>query len=140
VALGAMKTVKKHTNFRFIDLFARIGGFRLALENHGGECVFSSEIDKKARDTYFSNFHDEPAGDICGVDAKSIPDHDILCGGFPCQAFSMAGKKKGFDDTRGTLFREVTRILKEKRPSAFLLENVANLQRHDKGRTLKVIR
>lgn len=131
--------INKQTNFIFIDLFAGIGGFRLALEDLGGKCAFSSEKDKQARETYFSNFREEPSGDICNVDASSIPEHDILCGGFPCQAFSIAGKLQGFKDQRGTLFVEVVRILRQKRPSAFILENVANLKRHDGGRTFKVI-
>lgn len=134
---------------KFIDLFAGIGGMRLGFEAAGGECVFSSEIDKYARQTYEANFGDEPAGDIRGIDAADIPDHDVLCAGFPCQPFSIAGVSKnnslgrptGFDDeTRGTLFFEIARILREKKPGAFLLENVKNLKSHDNGRTFAVIR
>ena len=128
------------SKFKFIDLFAGIGGIRLGFESVGGECVFSSEWDKKACETYNTNFNEMPAGDITKIDAKDIPDFDILLAGFPCQSFSILGKKEGFaDETRGTLFFEIERILKEKRPSAFMLENVRNLTAHDKGRTLKVI-
>lgn len=124
---------------KIIDLFCGIGGFRIAFENHGAECVFSSDIDRYAQETYFTNFGEVPAGDITKIDAKDIPDFDILCGGFPCQAFSIAGKRRGFEDTRGTLFFDVARILKEKQPKAFLLENVKGLVNHDKGETIKVI-
>lgn len=125
--------------FSFIDLFSGIGGFRLALESQGGECVFSSEIDKYARETYKNNFGENPEGDITLIDSKNIPNHDILCAGFPCQPFSIAGKRLGFEDTRGTLFFDVVRILKDKKPKAFILENVAGLTNHDNGRTLTVI-
>lgn len=125
--------------FTFIDLFAGIGGFRLALQNLGGKCEFSSEIDENARKTYFANFGEIPAGDIRQIDETSIPDHDILCAGFPCQAFSIAGKRGGFDDIRGTLFFEIARIIKAKRPKAVFLENVKGLINHDKGKTLAVI-
>jgi len=134
--------------FTFIDLFAGIGGFRIALEENGGKCIFSSEIDKFSRETYWHNFACRIEGDIGLVDAKEVPDHDILVGGFPCQPFSLAGVSKknsigadhGFyDETKGTLFFEVARIIKEKRPKAFLLENVKNLKYHDKRRTFKVI-
>lgn len=125
--------------FKFIDLFAGIGGIRIPFQELGGKCVFTSEWDKFAQKTYRVNFGEEPAGDITQIDAKDIPDFDILLGGFPCQPFSQAGLKKGFSDTRGTLFFEIERILKEKRPKAFLLENVKQLKGHDKGRTLKVI-
>ena len=125
--------------FTFIDLFAGIGGFRLALESLGGECVFSSEIDKFAAETYYNNFGDYPNGDITLIEAHSIPDHDFLCAGFPCQPFSIAGKRLGFEDSRGTLFFEVARILKEKKPKGFILENVSGLVNHDKGKTLRVI-
>lgn len=126
-------------NYKFIDLFSGLGGFRLAFENLGCECVFSSEIDKYARDTYYNNFNQYPSGDITKIDASEIPDHDILCGGFPCQAFSIGGKRLGFEDSRGTLFFDVARILKEKQPKAFILENVKGLVSHDKGNTLKTI-
>lgn len=124
---------------KFIDLFAGIGGFRLALQNLDCECVFSSEIDTNAHKTYKANFGELPHGDITKIDAKDIPDHDILCAGFPCQSFSIAGKKGGFEDIRGTLFFEVARIIKEKRPKAILLENVKGLVSHSKGKTLATI-
>lgn len=126
-------------SLRFIDLFAGIGGLRLAFERAGGHCVFSSEWDAEAAASYKAYFGDEPAGDITKVPNSQIPDHDILVGGFPCQAFSIIGDMKGFGDTRGTLFFEIERILREKQPRAFLLENVRNLVSHDKGRTFKVI-
>lgn len=126
--------------FKFIDLFAGIGGFRLGLESVGGECVFSAEIDTHACDMYTANFGNNPFCDITKLDAKTIPDFDILCAGFPCQAFSICGKQKGFyDETRGTLFFDICRILEEKLPKAFILENVANLETHDKGNTLSVM-
>ena len=125
--------------FKFIDLFAGIGGIRIPFQELGGKCVFTSEWDKFAQKTYRVNFGEEPAGDITQIEACDIPDFDILLGGFPCQPFSQAGLKKGFSDTRGTLFFEIERILKEKKPKAFLLENVKQLKGHDKGRTLKVI-
>ena len=127
--------------FKFIDLFSGIGGFRLALESIGGECVFSSEIDGDAVKTYEYNFHDKPYGDIKDFNTKvSVPyDCDVLCAGFPCQAFSVAGNQKGFSDDRGTLFFDVVDILITKRPKAFILENVKNLRTHDGGRTLDVM-
>ncbi len=125
--------------FRFIDLFAGVGGIRLPFQELGGKCVFTSEWDKFAQKTYLANYGEIPNGDITGISAKDIPDHDLLLGGFPCQAFSQAGLKKGFSDTRGTMFFEIQRILAEKRPKAFLLENVKQLKGHDKGRTLKTI-
>ena len=125
--------------FTFIDLFAGIGGIRLPFQKLKGKCVFSSEWDKFAQKTYAANYGELPSGDITQVIASDIPDHDILMGGFPCQAFSQAGKKQGFQDTRGTMFFELQRILVEKRPKAFLLENVKQLQSHDKGRTLQTI-
>ena len=137
-------------SFDFIDLFAGIGGIRLAFESAGGRCVFSSEWNKFSRTTYAENFGKYPAGDITQLDADlDVPAHDILCAGFPCQPFSLAGVSKknslgratGFEDkTQGTLFFDVCRILKAKRPKAFLLENVKNLVSHDKGRTFQVIR
>lgn len=133
-----LETFLKH--FTFIDLFAGVGGFRLGFERVGGTCVFSSEINPFAVTTYEANFPSHKVtGDITKIDAKDIPDHDVLLGGFPCQAFSSAGKQLGFEDTRGTLFFEIARILKEKKPKAFMLENVSNLTRHDKGKTYSVI-
>lgn len=134
--------------FSFIDLFAGIGGMRLGFERAGGHCVYSSEWNKYSQQTYFANFGEQPEGDITQVVATDIPDHDILLAGFPCQPFSIAGVSKknslgratGFaDKTQGTLFFDVCRILKAKRPKAFLLENVKNLCSHDRGRTFKVI-
>ncbi len=129
----------KNPKFEFIDLFAGIGGFRLALQNLGGKCVFTSEWDKYAQETYKANFGETPFGDITKINEQDVPDHDILCAGFPCQAFSIAGKKGGFEDTRGTLFFDVARIIKEKKPKAFFLENVKGLRMHDKGKTLRTI-
>lgn len=129
------------TNFRFIDLFAGIGGIRLGFESVGGKCVFSSDWDKDACKTYEANFGEYPSGDITKIEAKDIPDFDVLLGGFPCQAFSIIGKKEGFyNETCGTLFFDIERILKEKKPKAFMLENVKNLTAHDGGNTFKVIR
>ena len=126
--------------YRMIDLFAGIGGTRLGFWQTGKvEVVFSSEINKFSVKTYEANYGDVPVGDITKVDAAEIPDHDILVGGFPCQAFSQAGLKKGFNDTRGTLFFDIARILQAKRPKAFLLENVRNLVGHDHGKTFEVI-
>ena len=127
------------SSLRFIDLFAGIGGIRLGLERAGGKCVFSSEWDSDANKTYEAYFGDKPAGDITKIQNAEVPDHDILAGGFPCQAFSIIGGMKGFGDTRGTLFFEIERILRAKHPKAFLLENVRNLVAHDKGQTFKVI-
>ncbi|MGB0879059.1 MAG: DNA cytosine methyltransferase [Polaribacter sp.] len=130
---------------KFIDLFCGIGGFRVAFEEAceenevQSECVFSSDIDKYAQDSYEANFGERPAGDITLIDEKEIPDHDILFGGFPCQPFSIIGQMKGMDDTRGTLFFDIARIIKEKKPKAFILENVKQLVGHDGGKTLKVI-
>ena len=139
----------KKQKFTFIDLFAGIGGMRIAYERAGGKCVYSSEWNKYSQQTYKANFGDEPDGDITKVDAeKDIPDHDILVAGFPCQPFSIAGVSKkqsmgratGFEDkTQGTLFFDVCRILKTKRPKAFMLENVKNLCSHDKGNTFRII-
>ena len=126
-------------NFDFIDLFAGIGGMRIPYETLGGTCIFSSEWDKHAQQTYAHNFGETPAGDITQINESDIPDHDILLAGFPCQPFSIIGDKQGFEDTRGTLFFDIARILKQKQPSAFLLENVKQLFTHDKGRTFAVI-
>jgi len=132
-------------NLKFIDLFCGIGGFRIAFEEAckesdiESECVFSSDIDKYAQDSYEANFGERPAGDITKIDEKDIPDHDILFAGFPCQPFSIIGQMKGLNDTRGTLFFDIARILKEKQPKAFILENVKQLVGHDGGKTLKVI-
>lgn len=130
----------KWNDFRFIDLFAGIGGIRLGFEAVGGRCVFSSEFDEDACTTYMANFGEHPSGDITKIQASQIPEFDILLGGFPCQAFSIIGKKEGFaNETCGTLFFDIERILTEKRPPAFMLENVRNLVAHDKGNTFKVI-
>ena len=134
--------VPEHPRFTFIDLFAGIGGFRIALQNLGGKCVYSSEFDAKAQESYLANYGEMPFGDITKESTKSyIPQHfDILCGGFPCQAFSLAGHRLGFkDETRGTLFFEIEAILRKHQPRAFFLENVKGLAIHDKGRTLKTI-
>ena len=139
----------KSWNFSFIDLFAGIGGFRQAFQNVGGKCVFSCEWDKFAKKTYEANYGETPYGDIRNINKVKIPDHDVLCAGFPCQPFSLAGvsKKKslgrrhGFDDeTQGTLFFEIKEILRLKRPKVFMLENVKNLLSHNKGKTFEVIR
>ena len=125
---------------KFIDLFAGIGGFRLGFERAGCSCAFSSEIDEHACSMYELNYGDNPYCDITKLDAKTVPDFDILCAGFPCQAFSICGKQKGFEDkTRGTLFFDICRILSEKKPKVCVLENVFNLEKHDKGRTLNVM-
>lgn len=127
--------------FKFIDLFAGIGGFRLALQNLGGKCVFTSEWDENAKKTYRANFGETPFGDITKQYTKDyIPDNfDVLCAGFPCQAFSIAGYQKGFHDTRGTLFFDLEKIIETKRPKVVFLENVKNLVSHDKGNTFKII-
>lgn len=124
---------------KFIDLFAGIGGIRIPFDELGYECVFSSEWDKKACETYQANFNELPAGDITQIDEKDIPSFDICLAGFPCQAFSIMGKMQGFEDTRGTMFFEVERILKYHKPKVILLENVKQLTSHDKGRTLSII-
>ena len=144
----AQTAVPPDAGFTFIDLFAGIGGMRIAYESAGGHCVYSNEWNKYSQQTYFANFGEQPEGDITKVDAASIPDHDILVAGFPCQPFSIAGVSKknslgratGFEDkTQGTLFFDICRILKEKRPKAFMLENVKNLCSHDRGNTFRVI-
>lgn len=127
-------------NLKFIDLFAGIGGFRIALEEMGAECVFSSEWDKQAKITYETNFKDTPHGDITEIDESDIPNHDILAAGFPCQPFSISGKRLGFKDTRGTLFFDVARIIKYHNPKLVILENVRNFASHDNGNTLAVVK
>lgn len=132
-----IKTVK------VIDLFAGIGGIRLGFKNafkENMQVVFSSEIDKKAQATYYANFNETPHGDITKIDEKEIPKHDIILAGFPCQAFSMAGLRKGFDDTRGTLFFDIVRIASYHKPKVIFLENVKGLKNHDKGKTFKIIK
>ena len=129
----------KESDFTFIDLFAGIGGIRLPFQQQGGKCVFTSEIDKHAQKTYFANYGEYPSGDITLIRAKDIPNHDLLLAGFPCQAFSQAGLKQGFKDTRGTMFFEIQRILAEKRPKMFLLENVKRLRTDKKGETFQTI-
>ena len=125
----------------FIDLFAGIGGFHIALSQLGAQCVFASEVDKNARKTYIANHRIENfAGDITMIDPDSIPSHDILCAGFPCQSFSQAGLKRGFEDKRGELFLVIIEIMKRKKPSAFFLENVRHLKNHDNGRTFSKIK
>ena len=139
----------KKADFTFIDLFAGIGGFRLAFQKAGGRSIFSSEWDEAAQKTYEANYGEIPVGDIRAVDKDAIPAHDVLCAGFPCQPCSLAGVSKknsmgratGFEDqTQGTLFFEIKEILARKRPAAFMLENVKNLFRHDQGRTFEIIR
>lgn len=126
-------------DFSFIDLFAGIGGIRMGVQNAGGKCVFSSEINEKAAKVYKVNFKENPFSDVTQIEAKSLPDFDLLCAGFPCQPFSISGKKKGFEDTRGTLFFDICRIIDEKKPKVVLLENVKHLIHHNKGQTLKII-
>ncbi len=142
------ESLRENADFTFIDLFAGIGGMRIAFESAGGHCVYSNEWNKYSQQTYFANFGEQPDGDITKVDAAVIPDHDILVAGFPCQPFSIAGVSKkqslgratGFEDkTQGTLFFDICRILKEKRPKAFMLENVKNLCNHDRGKTFRII-
>lgn len=134
------KKKKKKSDFKFIDLFAGIGGFRIAFENIGGESVFVSEWDIPCQKTYSENFGEIPAGDITKIKAGEILDFDVLTGGFPCQPFSQAGLKKGFmDTTRGTLFYDIARILEEKKPKAYFIENVRGLLNHDGGDTIRVM-
>lgn len=131
----------ENPTFKFIDLFAGIGGFRIAMQSLGGKCVFTSEWDEQAKKTYQANFGELPFGDITKPETKSfIPnDFDVLCAGFPCQAFSIAGKRGGFEDTRGTLFFDVAEIIRKKKPKSLFLENVKGLRNHDKGKTLATI-
>ncbi|MEA3450533.1 MAG: DNA cytosine methyltransferase [Bacteroidota bacterium] len=133
------KNDKKLNGYKFIDLFAGIGGFHYALKSFGAECIFASEIDEKASEIYEQNHNLIPAGDITIIDEKEIPKHDILCAGFPCQAFSVSGKQKGFEDTRGTLFFDIARIINYHRPKILFLENVKNFAKHDNGKTLKIV-
>jgi len=135
--LAKLKHIKP--NFIFIDLFSGIGGMRIALESKNLKCVYSSEWDKYAQQTYNENFGEIPEGDITKKNEKDIPPHDILCGGFPCQAFSIAGKQEGFADTRGTLFFDIVRIVKYHKPKILLLENVKNLLTHDNNKTFDAI-
>lgn len=144
----SMRKVEKTPKYRFIDLFAGIGGFHLGMKSVGANCVFASEWDESARLTYEANFRKKDkllfeggnfAGDITKVNPSLIPDFDILCGGFPCQPFSNAGFKKGFDDDRGNLFFYIAKIIEKKRPAAFFLENVRGLKSHDNGNTFKHI-
>ena len=134
-------TTPENYKFKFIDLFAGIGGFRIAMQNLGGKCVFTSEWDKEAQKTYKANFGEVPFGDITKEETKKfIPDSfDLLCAGFPCQAFSIAGKRGGFEDTRGTLFFDVAEIIKRKKPKVIFLENVKGLRNHNGGKTLATI-
>lgn len=132
--------MKKSNNFKIIDLFCGLGGLRLGFEKYGCKTVFSSDIDKYSQEIYELNFKEKPYGDINKINVKDIPNHDILLAGFPCQAFSIAGKGLGFADTRGTLFFNIEKILKEKKPKAFLLENVKRLKTHDNGKTFEIIK
>ena len=125
--------------FSFIDLFAGIGGFRLALQEIGGECVFTSEFNPSAQTTYYNNFGDFPKGDITKINPRNIPEHDILAAGFPCQPFSISGKMKGFEDSRGTLIYNILSIIELRLPKLVLLENVKHLIHHNRGETLKFI-
>lgn len=129
----------QNSKFTFIDLFAGVGGMRIAFQKLGGKCVFTSEWDKNSQQSYYENFGEMPFGDITRIRETEVPNHEVLVAGFPCQAFSIAGFKGGFKDTRGTLFFDVARILAEKHPEAFFLENVKGLKGHDKGRTIDVI-
>lgn len=133
-------TNKSLKGYTFIDLFAGLGGFRLALDSLGAKCVYSNEWDKFAQEVYKNNFGETPDGDITKVDENTIPEHDIICAGFPCQAFSISGKQRGFEDSRGTLFFDVARIVKAKRPKIVFMENVKNFATHDNGKTLEVVK
>ena len=124
---------------KFIDLFAGIGGFRLAFEQAGYQCVYSSEIDAACKEVYYKNFGEKPNGDITQIDIEKIPEFDVLTAGFPCQPFSICGRRQGFEDTRGTLFFYICEIIKCKQPKVVLLENVKHLIHHDNGRTLDTI-
>jgi len=127
------------SNIKYIDLFAGIGGFHQAMSSFGAKCVFASEWDKYAAETYLDNYRVKPHGDITTIQESDIPAHDMLCAGFPCQSFSVSGKQNGFNDTRGTLFFDIARIAQFHKPRVMLLENVRNLAKHDNGRTLEII-
>ena len=127
-------------NIRFIELFAGIGAFHQAMSAFGAKCVFASEWDKHCQETYAKNYDLVPKGDITQIDSRVIPAHDILCAGFPCQPFSISGKQLGFEDTRGTLFFEILRIMKYHKPKLIFLENVKNFVKHDDGKTLQVVK
>ena len=131
---------KSLKGIRYIDLFAGIGGFRLALDSFGASCVFTSEWDKYSQEVYFKNFGDVPNGDITQIKEKEIPKHDMLFAGFPCQSFSISGKQKGFNDSRGTLFFDIARIAKYHQPKLMILENVKNILSIDNGNTIKTIK
>lgn len=133
------KTSKKLVGVKYIDLFCGIGGFHLALSSFGAKCVFASEIDEKASKVYKKNHKIQPEGDICKIKSSQIPKHDILCAGFPCQAFSISGKQNGFNDKNGKLFFEIIRIARYHKPKLILLENVKNLISHDEGKTINTI-
>ena len=136
-----MNAFHPNNEFRFVDLFSGIGGFHQAMSHLGGKCVLASEIDKYAIETYQANYGIDSAHDITAIADEDVPEHDVLCGGFPCQTFSKAGSQKGFaDQTKGTLFFQVARILKHSRPKFVFLENVRNLVAHDKGNTWAVIK
>lgn len=138
-----LQLLEQLQQIRFIDLFAGIGGFHLALANQGAKCVFASEINNNAVKTYLENHNllkENMYGDITLVNPDNIPDHDVLCAGFPCQPFSQAGQKKGFEDVRGTLFFNILKILEAKKPKAYFLENVRGLLKHDNGRTFSIIK
>ena len=130
---------KKLQGVTFIDLFCGIGGFHQALSSYGAKCVFASEIDSKAKAVYTKNYNIEPQGDICNIKSKDIPEHDILCAGFPCQAFSISGKQNGFKDKNGKLFFEIVRIARYHRPKVIILENVKNLITHNDGKSIATI-
>ncbi len=137
--IDTLENSEKLKGLKFIDLFAGIGGFHYALRSFGAECVFASDIDKNSAQIYYENHRLQPAGDITQISAAEIPQHDILCGGFPCQAFSISGNRKGFEDTRGTLFFDIARITSLHLPSILFLENVKNFVRHDNGNTLETV-
>lgn len=131
---------KSLTGYTFIDLFAGVGGFRLGLESLGAKCIFSSEIDSDAKKIYQKNYGDLPEGDITKIMTSEIPKHNILCGGFPCQAFSISGNRNGFEDSRGTLFFEIARIVRDIKPEVVFMENVKNFLTHDKGNTFLTVK